>query len=295
MRNPLNFNHLETFLCLADSLSYTKASQELQVAQPALSRQIKALEMHFGKQLFIRTKQKVQLTSFGEDLRKQTEGLFFEICNRVDNLNSKSDELTGEIVFATYSEVGEKLFTKAISIFKKEHPKLRIRVLFLKAFEIIQGLKEGKIHIGIISEKIIQENILCYEVYKEEILMVTNSKNSKIDLNEIDRIPMLGYRKDDPLAQWYSKKVLPKSVQKKMYNEMSVNSHKSMTEILVDHDFYSILPYLSIAKEIRDKKLVNIGPKKLSSSLYMIYLDLEYKEEKVKSLAKHLKKYLDNI
>ena len=75
MRNSLNFNHLETFFTLAKSLSFSKASEILKVAQPAISRQIKSLEEHFDKQLFIRTKQTVKLTKTGEELYEQTQPL----------------------------------------------------------------------------------------------------------------------------------------------------------------------------------------------------------------------------
>ena len=138
MRNQINFNHLECFFSFAKTLSFSKTSQELKIAQPAVSKQIKALEESFSFQLFYRSRQHVQMTVKGEELYNQIWPLYNEITSRISRTMEESDELQGEIRFGCLEEVGEKVFIPALTAFRSQHPKIRFEVLFMKAFEIIE-------------------------------------------------------------------------------------------------------------------------------------------------------------
>ena len=295
MRNSLNFNHLETFFTLAKSLSFSKSSELLKVAQPAISRQIKALEEYFEKQLFIRTKQSVQLTKFGAELYRQTQPLYQEINKRVETLVTNNDQLRGNLTFGCFSEVGEKVFVKPLSLFKQKHPELNITIKFLKGFEILEGIKKGEIDIGVISEKVIQENIRCYEILSEEIVLVTNVKNSKNDFSINKNLNFVSYRENDPLLNFYLKKAYPRKKVKSYGINFSVNSHKAMIDVLKDHDLYAVLPSLSISSELESGSLVNVGPKNLKSSLYLVYADLEFEDDKTAAFSKYLRSYLSEL
>src|SRR5215475_2163415 len=62
----MEIRHLRYFCVLAEQLHFTKAAVLLNVAQPALSRQIKELEEELGTQLVERTNRRVRLTAAGE-------------------------------------------------------------------------------------------------------------------------------------------------------------------------------------------------------------------------------------
>lgn len=292
MRNGLNFNHLECFFSLARTLSFSKTSELLTIAQPAVSKQIKSLEEFFGQQLFLRTRQQVQLTGYGKNLFEQLSPLYAEICNRVDTIITEDDSIRGKLVFGCLSEVGERVFVKPLSLFKTEHPGITIEIRFLKGFEIIEGIKAGVIDVGIVSEKLIQENIRCYEVLSEEIILVRGAKGGAEKLEQLSDTSFVSYRENDPLLQYYLQKAFPRTKLSKLNIEFMVNSHKSMVEVLKGHNYCSVLPTLSIGKELENGTLVNVGPKNLKSNLYLLHLDLEFEDPKVKTLSSFLKKYL---
>ena len=89
----MEFRLLQYFLAIAREETILKAAESLNVTQPTLSRQMKELEDHLGKQLFIRGNRKITLTEEGILLRQRAE----EIVSLVEKTESEIKEIQDEI------------------------------------------------------------------------------------------------------------------------------------------------------------------------------------------------------
>src|SRR5260370_24858597 len=78
-RQGMNLRHLRAFAAIADAGGFARAAARLNLSQPALSRQIHALEAELGVPLFDRIGRRVQLTSEGEDLLDRSRRLLTEV------------------------------------------------------------------------------------------------------------------------------------------------------------------------------------------------------------------------
>src|ERR1043166_7495561 len=74
----MNFRHLRAFVTIVDAGGFARAADRLNLSQPALSRQIHALEGELGVLLFDRIGRRAQLTSEGEDLLRRSRRLLAE-------------------------------------------------------------------------------------------------------------------------------------------------------------------------------------------------------------------------
>ena len=71
----MDLKDMRQFLAVAEERNFTRAAERLHMAQPPLSRQIKALETEMGAPLFLRTSAGVELTEVGQTLMDEVPNL----------------------------------------------------------------------------------------------------------------------------------------------------------------------------------------------------------------------------
>src|ERR1700736_5268422 len=82
----MELRHLRYFVSVAEALSFTKAAQKLNTAQPSLTRQIKDLEDELGVRLLNRTKQQATLTDEGRSFLADAKRLLALAAETVASL-----------------------------------------------------------------------------------------------------------------------------------------------------------------------------------------------------------------
>ena len=85
----MELRHLRSFLTVAEALSFTKAAEQLRIAQPALSRQVQALEEEIGVDLLKRSPRGVTLTAEGKLLLEEAR----DVLQRADETVKKVQAL----------------------------------------------------------------------------------------------------------------------------------------------------------------------------------------------------------
>ncbi|WP_022980625.1 LysR family transcriptional regulator, partial [Ideonella sp. B508-1] len=96
----MNLQQLETFLHVAEHGSFSKAALVLDVAQPALSRQVRALETELRETLLVRTGRGVTLTPAGSRLLEYCQDILHLVSLAKEDLSAHRHEPVGQITVA---------------------------------------------------------------------------------------------------------------------------------------------------------------------------------------------------
>ena len=140
----LDLRKLRYFVAVADSQHFGRAAEQLYIAQPVLSRQIRALERELGCALFVRTTRSVQLTPAGEQLHADAQGVFATVdatVRRVLEVDRGIERLV--VAFAPGLHVSE-----AVRAFSATHPEVEIGLLQLNWWEQDAALRDGRADVG---------------------------------------------------------------------------------------------------------------------------------------------------
>ncbi|WP_454827120.1 LysR family transcriptional regulator [Paraburkholderia xenovorans] len=138
---------LRAFLSVAELRHFGHAAQALYVSQPALSKQIVALEASLGARLFERGRHGAELTVFGETFLADAEALVRDADNILARAREASSGTRG------YLRVGLGLSTlnevpQLIAQFRKLHPNVSVTLNDLSSAEQTRRLRTGKLDVG---------------------------------------------------------------------------------------------------------------------------------------------------
>ncbi len=134
---------LECFASVARHRSFTKAAEELRIAQPAVSQQIQALESELGFKLFDRTHQEVSLTRAGRSYYLDALDVLEKLDAARDRGRAVAQGYSGELRFGVFGS-SQSSDMKIITRFHRANP--GVRLLFKRAFskEQRQQLHDGE-------------------------------------------------------------------------------------------------------------------------------------------------------
>lgn len=143
------------FLAVAREQNITRASEQLHVGQPTLSRQLMQLEEEVGTQLLIRGKRKIQLTESGMLLRRRAEEILSLVDKTEKELLHDEENIEGEVFIGVGECFASHLFLpQLIESFSKKYPKVTFNIYTGNADLIKERLDQGMIDIGILLEPV---------------------------------------------------------------------------------------------------------------------------------------------
>ena len=134
---------LRYFSALGRCRNYSKAAEELFIAQPTLSQQIKRLEDELGVRLFERSTRKVELTDAGKECLIQTQ----RILEDVEGLLRTAREKAGYsfISLGVLTVYPERDISDMLSAFQADHPEIELKLTFADSVQLVDMVQRGKL------------------------------------------------------------------------------------------------------------------------------------------------------
>jgi LysR family glycine cleavage system transcriptional activator len=121
-----SLNGLRAFEAAARHLSFTKAAEELNVTQTAISHQIKRLEEELGMKLFVRQNRSLTLTAEARDYLPGIRAAFQDLRLATERLKRKENANT--LIVTTIASFAAKWLMPRLSRFQQQHPSIDVRV-----------------------------------------------------------------------------------------------------------------------------------------------------------------------
>lgn len=125
-RRPLSLGALRAFEAVARRLSFRAAAEELYLTQPAVSRQIRALEDELGASLFARGTRHVELTSAGAALLRAVAPWLGQLDATVRQIRSAGHR--ARVSVTTFASFASLWLLPRLPEFQRTHPEIDIRI-----------------------------------------------------------------------------------------------------------------------------------------------------------------------
>jgi DNA-binding transcriptional LysR family regulator len=167
----VELRHVRYFLAVAEHLNFSKAAQQLHIAQPPLSRQIQQLEADLGVLLFLRNKRHVELTRAGHVFLDEARKLVVQAGHAAEAARHAQKGESGGVRIGIASGLGG-VAGRAVAEYCKRFPAINIECK--DVFSTVQNevLYKREIDVGFLRPPIDHVNLACELLFEEEFVVV---------------------------------------------------------------------------------------------------------------------------
>ena len=161
---------LEYFLAAYRHGSFSGAAEELHMAQPSLSEQVRRLEAELGVQLFARVGRGLRPTEAGETLRPHAEGTLAAAEAARESVVAVRELRGGIATFGTWGTARYYAGTDIVAEFRRRHPEVRVRLIGQNSFEVVEAVRTGDVEAGMVALPIDDRGLDVRPVMRDEIV-----------------------------------------------------------------------------------------------------------------------------
>ncbi|MCL6633801.1 MAG: LysR family transcriptional regulator [Alicyclobacillus herbarius] len=151
MDEPLKLNQLQLFCSVVDNGGYTKASEHLNMTQPAVSQQVRSLERQLGTKLFVRRGNQVVPSEAGKVVYEYAQNMLrldIRLKSAIRSLSSRTSET---VVIGSNRPFGRYLLPGILVHYSREFPEVRIDVHYANSQEICEQVINNVVDMGLVA------------------------------------------------------------------------------------------------------------------------------------------------
>ena len=146
----MELRHLRSFVALAEELHFGRAAQRVFLAQPALSKQISALEKELAVSLFERDKRQVVLTTAGAALLEDARRLLTQADGAVERARSAGRGATGILRIGFIAPALYDLLPPVLRVFRARHPGVRLALEEMHNIEAVNAVRSRYVQLAFV-------------------------------------------------------------------------------------------------------------------------------------------------
>ncbi|WP_245992526.1 LysR family transcriptional regulator [Prauserella muralis] len=146
----VDVKQLKALVTVAEVGSVTRAAELLHLVQPAVTRQIRALEQELGVPLFERTRHGMRLTAPGATLVERARRALTELDRARAELAPAKGELTGIVAVGLLESTADLLAAPLVAGLARHHPGIELRLLTAYSGHLQRWLDDGDLEVSLL-------------------------------------------------------------------------------------------------------------------------------------------------
>ncbi|TBR45046.1 LysR family transcriptional regulator [Marinomonas agarivorans] len=288
----MEISELTAFIKVAELGSFSLASEQLFLTQPAISKRIASLEDQLNARLFDRLGRQVLLTETGQILLPQAKQILQAIHEAKSSVTANQESVNGELRMATSHHIGLHRLPDTLKRYQEQFPDVTIEIDFTQSEEAYQQVRKGEAELAVITLSDTQdEQIESISIWSDPLMCVVSQDHplahmKEIKLHQLARYPCVLPHKNTFTRQMVDHVLGAKQLKPKV--RMSTNNFDTLTMLVSIGWGWSFLP----STLVNDKLAVlNTNELTLERQLGVIY----HKQRTLSRSASMMIKMLGNL
>jgi LysR family transcriptional regulator, nitrogen assimilation regulatory protein len=196
----MDLKQLEYFVSVAELGSFTRAAIELDVAQPALSRQIRLLEVELRQNLLIRNGRGAVPTEAGKLLLEHGRGILHQVALAREELSAARGALTGRVSIGLPPSLSRLITVPLTHAFRDALPHAQLSLTEGFSVLMYEGLRVGSLDMAVLYNPENSPGLEMTRLHEEELVLISPRATTKpgkskdksgVSLTEVADLPLV--------------------------------------------------------------------------------------------------------
>lgn len=187
----MNLNLFRTYVKVVETQNLSRTAEEFELSQPAITKQIQALEEYYGILLLERSGRRLKPTEAGEALYHMAR----EVIKVVEKTNRTMEELTesrkGTLVLGASSIPGHYILPLVMKKYKEQHAEVAISLEVSDTDKIISRVADREIDVGIVGGMPSNRKVDGFQWLDDELLVVVPANHRLASQKEVSLLKLI--------------------------------------------------------------------------------------------------------
>jgi DNA-binding transcriptional LysR family regulator len=189
----MDTQHLQAFVEIAETGSFSEAAERLHLTQPAVSKRIAVLEQQLNCRLFDRIGRTVKLTEAGSALLPKAENILLSVIDAKRSITDLQGEISGTLSIGISHHIGLHRLPPVLETFSEQYPNVHFDIDFMDSEEATEQILHGRIELGVVTfdpagnSPLNREPVWIDELVVAVALSHTLAQEPKIELPTLSR------------------------------------------------------------------------------------------------------------
>lgn len=275
---------LRVFYSVAKNLSFTKASQELFVSQPAVTKHIHELESMYNVRLFNRINNKISLTDAGKVMMEHCERILTEYRKLEYDMHILNNEYAGELRLGASTTISQYILPPILAKFTEKYPQIKVSLMDANSRHIENAIQENTIDLGLV-EGVFHAPNLKYEAFQcDELVPIIRSGTlppevEELSIEDFRNMPLVLRERGSGSLDAIETTLAEAGLKLSSLNiKMHLGSTESIKSFLMYSDCMGIVSIASVTRELKENLFRIIDIEGLQFSRHFCFVTAQGQE-----------------
>ena len=286
----MDIANLQAFIVVAETGSFSEASTQLFLTQPAISKRIASLESELETRLFDRIGRQTTLTEAGHALLPRAQKILLEVEDSRRTLQNLSNTVSGTLRFGTSHHIGLHRLPPLLRQYTRNYPEVELDIQFMDSEEAFRAVEHGDLELAVVTLPLHKNETLQTKCIWVDQLEVVVGKSHALSKQNKQTVKQLASHKAIlPARGTFTREIIEQAFlkNKQSLNISMASNYLETIKMLVSVGLgWSILPDQMCGKEL---KRIRVPELQLRRELGLVW----HGQRTLSNAAKALQEMLD--
>lgn len=258
--------HLITFCRVVETGGFSRAAELVGLSQPAVTRQVAALEAELNTPLLDRSSRQFRLTPAGEIVYERARRLVVDVTELREAVDGLILQERGRVTIGTVTTVGLGLLPPILKAFSQRHPRVRLVVKAGRTADTLERVLSGEFDMAIMTTPVAHPRLRSIPLQKDPVVLVCSPDLGKtltqpLSLEQLSQIEMISYQSPSRFRTFADSMLEQHGIYPNI--TMEFDSHEAV-KMMVRMGFgVAMVPLSAVDEDLEQGRLVQLQVKGL--------------------------------